>query len=178
MLRMIPNLNTYRPADALETALCYQSALSKKDGPSALIFTRQTVPVLQRSKDFDESSILKGGYEVTNQSSPEYVIVATGSEVGLAMEVASDLANTRVVSIPCVEVFKSQSKDYREKLIPKNAKRILLEAATSFGWASVVGADALMITVDTFGTSAPLSDIKKKFGFTKEQVLEKIKEHS
>lgn len=178
MLRMIPNLNTYRPADALETALCYQSALNKQDGPSAMILTRQTLPVIDRDDSFDASEILNGAYEVTKEKNPEYVIVATGSEVGLALDVASELGKARVVSMPCVEIFNSQSKEFKENLIPKNAKKILIEAGTSFGWASITGADALMVTVDTFGTSAPLVQIKKKYGFTKQQILEKIKEHN
>ena len=178
MLRMIPNLNTYRPADALETAVCYQSALDKKDGPSAMIFTRQSLPVIDRADDFDAGEILKGAYEVKKESNPEYVIIATGSEVGLALEVASDLGKARVVSMPCVEIYNSQSKEFKENLIPSSAKKILIEAGTSFGWAGVTGSDALMITVDAFGTSAPLVQIKKKYGFTKQQVLEKVKEHS
>ncbi len=178
MLRMIPNLNTYRPADALETAVCYQSALDKKDGPSAMIFTRQSLPVIDRADDFDAGEILKGAYEVKKESNPEYVIIATGSEVGLALEVASGLGKARVVSMPCVEIYNSQSKEFKENLIPSSAKKILIEAATSFGWAGVTGSDALMVTVDTFGTSAPLVQIKKKYGFTKQQVLEKVKEHS
>jgi len=178
MLRMIPNLNTYRPADALETAICYQSALSKKDGPSAMILTRQTTSVVERADNFDAKQILNGAYQAVKEDNPEYVVIATGSEVGLATEVAKELGKTRVVSMPCVELYNAQSAEFKNDLIPSKAKKILIEAGTSFGWASVVGSDALMVTIDSFGTSAPLMQIKKKFGFTKQQVLEKIKEHS
>ena len=178
MLRMIPNLHTYRPADAMETAVCYQSALSKKDGPSAMILTRQTTSVVDREDSFDAKQILKGAYQAVKEDKPEYVIIATGSEVGLATEVATELGKTRVVSMPCVELFNSQSAEFKNDLIPSGAKKILIEAGTSFGWASVVGSNALMVTIDSFGTSAPLMQIKKKFGFTKQQVLEKIKEHN
>lgn len=178
MLRMTPNINTYRPADALETAVCYQSALDRQDGPSALIFSRQNLTPIPRKESFQASEILKGAYAALEKGKPDLVIVATGSEVSLALEVAANLDNVRVVSMPCVELFLAQPDSVKENLIPSAAKKVVIEAAIGFGWFDIVGGtkkDTLLVTMQSFGASAPQSALAKKFGFTKDQVLEKIK---
>ena len=182
-LRMIPNLEVFRPADAVETAICYELALSRKDGPSAMVFTRQNVPPIERSADFDPEVIARGAYSVFDSGEePQLLIVATGSEVGLALEVAKQLSDKvaiRVVSMPSVERFIAQSEDYRAQLLPRGAKRVVIEAASTFGWSGIVGGapeDRLLVGIDRFGASAPYQVLTEKFGFTPEAVIERIKE--
>jgi len=182
MMRSMPNVQVLRPADGLETALCYAMALQKKDGPSALVLTRQNLPQLDRPKGFMQSDIKKGAYTVIESESgtPDLVLIATGSEVSLAVEVAKELGgvNVRVVSMPCYEAFKVQSEDYRKNLIPPSAKKVTIEAGTTFGWLGMVGGspeNTITIGMETFGASAPAEVLAEKFGFTKEAVLGRIK---
>ena len=186
-LRMIPNLFVMRPADELETAMCYSLALRRETGPSALCLTRQSIAPIERPKDFDPEEILLGAYSVLESggtTEPGLVIVATGSEVPLAIEVAKSLAKAgnaeqgvRVVSMPCWERFNQCSVEYKNTLIPRQAKTVVMEAGTSFGWSGMINADphqSYLLSVDTFGTSAPLKDLQQKFGFTAELATEKI----
>jgi transketolase len=182
MLRAMPNIQVLRPADGLETAICYAMALEKKDGPSALILTRQNLPQLERPSGFTTQDIRKGAYTVyeTAEGTPELVFIATGSEVSLALEVAKDLSSSksvRVVSMPSYEVFKSQSDSYRAALIPESAKKVTIEAGSTFGWKDMVGGtskDTLSIGMESFGASAPAGVLAEKFGLTKEGVLKRL----
>lgn len=184
-LRMIPNLQVFRPADGLETAVCYSLALSRQDGPSALLFTRQNLDPFVRPAGFSTKDITRGAYSVLeplgDKAQPEIVIIATGSEVPLALAAAKKLDGTkvRVVSMPCVELFQAQSREWREKLIPRSAKKVALEAGSTFGWESILDADSsnlLTIGINRFGASAPAKVLAEKFGFTADAVAGQIKE--
>ena len=184
MMRAIPNVNVMRPADGIEAALCYAVALERKDGPSVLVFTRQNLDVIERSAGFKNSEIRNGAYVAfeAGGSTPELVFVATGSEVGLAVRSAKAITGkaVRVVSMPCYELYKKQSKEFKEKLIPAAAKKVSIEAGTTFGWRDMVGGDqgnTLCIGIDTFGASAPDTVLAEKFGLTPELVTKRVKEH-
>ncbi len=182
MMRLIPNVHVYRPADALETAVSYASALQKKDGPSVLVFTRQNLPQIERSATFDRSEIRRGAYNIYETSSkPDLVFIATGSEVALALDTAKMIegASVRVVSMPCYENYKVQDSAYKESLIPSSAKKITIEAGATLGWSSMVGGgpkDCLNIGIDHFGASAPAEVLAEKFGLKPELVRAKVKE--
>jgi transketolase len=177
-LRMIPNLYVIRPADALETAAAYQMALDRKDGPSALIFSRQNLEQIERAATFNPEEILKGAYVAFERGGADVVIVATGSEVSLAIQSAKKLpenVKVRVVSMPCYEAYKIQTKEYKEKLIPTGSKKVTLEAGVTIGWSEMVGGgNTLAIGIDRFGASAPFKALTQGFGFTPEAVSEKI----
>lgn len=173
-LRLIPNLNVWRPADGVETAMSYVAALSRKDGPSALLFTRQSVPALKRQDGFKPEDVLKGGYIVSGDDA-DVVLLATGSEVSLAVsakEILSDL-KIRVVSMPCVEAFLAQDKAYQESVLPAKATKISIEAGVTWGWEKLTGGNC--IGVDHYGASAPGGEIAKKFGFTPEAIAERVR---
>ncbi len=182
MLRAMPNVQVLRPADALETAVCYAMALEKKDGPSALILTRQNLPQIERPSSFKNSDIRKGAYVAyeSGSAAAELVIIATGSEVSLAIDVAKELSasrSVRVVSMPSYDVFKKQDAAYRETLIPSGVKKLTIEAGSTFGWRDMVGGtvqDTICIGMESFGASAPAEVLAEKFGLTKEGVLGKI----
>jgi transketolase len=177
-LRIIPNLYVFRPADGLETGLAYWSALNLKNRPSALLFTRQDLPTIDRGQNFDTHNVEKGGYIVSGKENNSLVLVASGSEVWVAVEAAKLLAEkgvkARVVSMPCVELFNEQTDKYKEEVIPNNAKKVVIEAGISLGWQAIVGKDALFICQDTYGASAPGELLAEKFGFTLQQVVSKI----
>lgn len=177
-LRAIPNLYVFRPADGLEVAMCYWAALQKKSRPSTLLFTRQNITPFEREQGFTADDILRGGYVVSGKSVTDTVIVATGSEVGLAVEASKLLAKqgkqVRVVSLPSWETFFEQEAGYRASVIPPAAKKISLEAGITLGWERVVGSDGLTIGVDRYGASAPGEVIAQKFGFTAETIAAKI----
>ena len=177
-LRVIPNLWVLRPADGVEVALCYEAALTRKDGPSTLIFTRQGLPPIERDATTKPEDVLKGGYVAYGKENSELVIVATGSEVWVAIEAAKTLATkgtkARVVSMPCVELFLKQDAAYRESLIPAKSKRVSIEAGITTGWERIVGSDALLIGINHYGASAPGELLAEKFGFTPTAVTTKI----
>ncbi len=174
-LRAIPHSHVYRPADGLEVGMSYYAALTHKDGPSTLIFTRQNLEPLAREK-FDPDAILKGGYVVSGSSCTDLVIMATGSEVSLAVKVAEKLGRPcRIVSIPCVEAFKAQDAAYRESVLPSAAKKISIEVGISMGWRDLVGDSGLVIGLDRFGASAPAEVLAEKFGFTPDAIAERVK---
>ena len=178
-LRSIPNLHVFRPANAVETAIAYSSALSRRDGPSALVLTRQGIPHVEFK---DAEQVEKGGYEVlqTANKEPELVLVATGSEVPLAVDVGKAFSASRcvrVVSMPCIEQFTAQSDEYRDALIPPRTSTVVIEAGSQWGWGNIIRAEEskrLFITIDEFGMSAPCKSIAEKLGFTKEAILRRI----
>jgi len=177
-LRLIPNLNVYRPADGVEVAMCYYSALERKNGPSTLIFSRQNLPALNRPASFTPDDVLKGAYIVREATNPKLVIVATGSEVATAIEAAELLeaegTPTQVVSMPCVELFQAQSDGYKAKMLPAGVKTAAVEAGTTLGWSDLLGRHVKTIGIDHYGASAPGEVLAEKFGFTGKAVKEKL----
>ena len=179
-LRAIPNFNVFRPADAKETAACFRLAMDQKETPSALLLTRQGVKVLDQSMDETVDGVSKGAYAVLDCENPELVFLATGSEVGLAMDVATSMTdkNIRVVSMPCWEIFETQSDEYKKSLIPdRGAMKISMEAGITLGWSKYAGPNGLSIGINHFGASAPGKDLAEEFGFTADQVEQKIRNH-
>ena len=184
-LRIIPNLYVMRPADRVETAMCYALALRREDGPSALCLTRQSLAAIERLTDFDPEEVLLGGYSVYQSEDgeePQIVFVATGSEVALSIQVAKELEveghSIRVVSLPCVERFEECSAAYKNTLIPREALTVVVEAGTTFGWSGLINADpekTLFLGIDRFGISAPAADIAEQFGFTAKNLLERVR---
>lgn len=178
-LRIIPNLWVFRPADGVETALCYELALRRKNGPSTLLFTRQGVPALERSKDFNPDHLARGAYVVSGAEVTDRVVVATGSEVWLAVDAAKKLAaegiKIRVVSMPCVELFLAQDSKVRDSILPPGAKKVSIEAGITTGWDRVVGSDGLKIGIDHYGASAPGEVLADKFGFTVDAIASKLR---
>ncbi len=177
-LRLIPNLLVFRPADGVEVAMSYYAALIHKHGPSTLIFSRQNLPALARPAAFTPDDVLKGAYVVKECAQPKLVLAATGSEVATAVEAAALLeaegTPTRVVSMPCVELFKKQPDGYKASLFPTGVKTAVVEAGSTLGWKSILGADVLAIGIDHYGASAPGELLAEKFGFTGKAVKEKV----
>lgn len=171
-LRAIPNLQVWRPADANETAFAWQMALQRHDGPTVLALTRQALPVLA----VDAQGVSRGGYIVANAANPQAVLVATGSEVSLALEAQQMLAAegvpVRVVSLPCWEVFEAQSDEYRRSVLPPHLPTVSVEAGTTLGWAKYAQAH---VGLDRFGASAPLADVYPKLGFTPQRITAVLK---
>lgn len=177
-LRIIPNMHVFRPADGIEVAMSYYAALTRKNGPSSLLFSRQNLPALTRPASFSPDDVLKGAYALNEVAQPKLVIVATGSEVGAAVEAAQALeaegTPTRVVSMPCVELYKAQSDAFKDALLPKGVPTVVVEAGTTIGWSNLLGRDLLAIGIDHYGASAPGEVLCEKFGFTGKAVKEKI----
>ncbi len=182
-LRAIPNVNVLRPADANETAYCWKAAIEKYDGPSTLILTRQAQPTLDRTVYASAKGAEKGAYILKKEKGEhsDLILIATGSEVHLALEASvileSEGVSVRVVSMPCVELFEQQDDDYKKSVLPPSVKkRISIEAATTLGWHKWVGSEGLAIGLDRFGESAPYKDVFEQLGFTKENIVAKAKE--
>lgn len=186
-LRAIPNLNVIRPCDAHETREMWRSALLNKHTPTAFALSRQKVAVIDRVKFADAKGLHKGAYVLAeaetkkgDESEPQLIIIATGSEVGLAMQAREQLnaANipTRVVSMPCWEFFDAQTDKYKETVLPKNiTARLAIEAGVSLGWHKYVGLAGDTLTVDKFGASGKAEDVFRDYGFTVENVVKKAK---
>ncbi len=180
-LRTIPNFNVFRPGDAKETAVCYKIALENRDVPSALLLTRQGVPVLELKYKEIEAGVRKGAYIVRDCiGNPEIVFIATGSELSLAMNTAKKMIDKRirVISMPCMELFEMQSKRYKDALIlPRGCLKVTLEAGITRGWEKYSGSNGLTIGIDHFGLSGPYKHLAEEFGFTTTQVEKKIRNH-
>lgn len=181
-LRAIPNLAVIRPADAHETREAWRIALKRRHSPTALAFSRQKVALIDRTKFATADGTLNGAYVLAEASNnaPKVILIATGSEVGLAMEARERLeaegTPTRVVSMPCWELFDEQDAAYRESVLPKDVKaRLAIEAGVSLGWSKYVGDGGDTLTVDKFGASAPADVVFKEYGFTVENVIAKAK---
>jgi len=179
-LRLIPNLHVWRPADGLETAMAWASALGRAGGPTALALTRQKLPPLDRPADFDRALVARGGYVLAEAEGgkPGVVLVATGSEVALAAAARAELrergVRARVVSIPCVELFLAEAESYRSAVLPDGVPTVVIEAARVEPWAAIVGKDALRIGLARFGASAPAEVIAKELGFTPGTVADRV----
>lgn len=178
MWRSLPNFHLFRPADAMETNAAWFSALTSKKTPTALALTRQNLPQLKGSS----KEALKGGYVLqdSNKETPDAIIIASGSEVSLAVkakeELLKDGIDVRVVSMPCMDIFEEQSEEYKNSVLPKSVRRRLaVEALSDFGWGKYVGLDGDTLCMQSFGASAPYSTLFPYFGFTVENVVNKVK---
>ena len=176
-LRMIPGMSVWRPCDTVESAVAWQAAIEKQDGPSCLIFSRQGLPFQERSAE-QIADIRKGGYILKDcDGTPDVIIIATGSEVALAMGAAGKLAGkkVRVVSMPSTNVFDAQDEDYRETVLPGNVTaRVAVEAAVTGGWYKYVGLNGAVVGIDRFGESAPAGQLFELFGFTVDNVVKAV----
>ncbi len=175
-LRMIPNMSVWRPCDTVETAVSWKCAIESNDGPSTLIFSRQGL-AFQKRDDATIANIQKGGYVLKDcDGTPDVIVIATGSEVALAMDAAAASSkNVRVVSMPCVEIFEKQDDAYKESVLPKAVRaRVAVEAAIMDGWWKYVGTDGAVVGMTTFGESAPAPQLFEHFGFTVDNVVKTI----
>ena len=179
-LRLMPNMDVWRTCDAVESAVCWKVALERKDGPSSLLFSRQGLAPQKRNKE-QLANIEKGGYVLVDCEKPQALIIATGSEVELAVEAQAKLAdqniNVRVVSMPSTDVFDRQTESYRESVLPASvASRVIIEAGVSGGWYKYAGSRCAMVCLDTFGESGPADQVFEHFGFSVENVVNRVKE--
>ncbi len=181
-LRAIPNLCVIRPADANETVEAWKVAVSRRDGPTALILSRQAVPTLDRALMEDASELARGAYALSDfgENEPELILMASGSEVSLIYQAAARLAaegvNVRAVSFPSWDLFEKQDAAYREAVLPGRVRaRLAVEAGAGLGWERYVGAEGAVISIERFGASAPAKVLFEKFGFTVENVIEKAR---
>src|SRR5439155_8673433 len=178
-LRAIPGLNVFRPADANEVAEAWRMAIEHQHEPSCLILSRQNLPTLDRTRFASASGLRRGAYVLADAkpgSEPEVILMGTGSEVGLCVDVyeklAADGVAARVVSMPSWEVFEKQDDAYRASVLPPTCtRRVAVEQASSIGWERYTGLRGTIIAMRTFGASAPLKELQLKFGFTGENVL-------
>lgn len=181
-LRAIPNLVVIRPADANEVSYAWKFALERKDGPTALVLTRQNLPVLERNKHNSASNLEKGAYILKDaEKPPEVILIATGSEVEIALDAAklleADGIAVRVVSMPAWELFAGQPQEYRDTVLPPDVKaRISVEAGSTFGWERWVGTEGRIIGFDHFGASAPYKKIYEEFGLTSRHIAKEAKD--
>jgi len=175
-LRLMPNMEVWRPCDGAETAVAWAAALRRKNGPTALLLTRQNVPFVKRNS---ASDIERGGYVVSDPGQPRAVVIATGSEVHLAVGAQALLAAegiaVRVVSMPSTSVFDRQSEDYRKSVLPPGLPRVAVEAGVTDYWRKYVGLEGAVLGIDRFGESAPAGDLFKFFGFTPENVAKAVR---
>ena len=181
-LRLIPGLDVWRPCDTLETAVAWKMAIMNRDKPSALILTRQSLPQYERSIEMTKS-IERGGYILKDGSEeiPDAIIIATGSEVQYAMNASKALEDqgqsVRVISMPCVEIFEQQPKEYRDSVLPPYFEKVMvIEASIASSWKGYAGKKGMVIGMESFGASAPAPELFKHFGFSDENVIEKLKE--
>jgi transketolase len=176
-LRQVPNMTVIRPADANETLEAWKIAMTNTSGPTTLVFSRQNLPVLDRSVCSAASGTQKGGYTLwESASNPELILIATGSEVSLSLTAASKLAENgkkvRVVSLPSWEIFDRQPREYRESVLPPAiTARVSVEAGIKLGWEHYTGLQGKIIGMKTFGASAPASILFEKFGITIEKII-------
>ena len=178
MLRAQPNFHVFRPADAKETAAAWYSAITSEKTPTALVLTRQNLPQLAGTG----RDAIKGAYIVADSAkeTPDAIIIATGSELSLAVEakelLLKDGMDVRVVSMPCMDLFEEQSAEYKESVLPKAVrKRVAVEALSDFGWGRYVGLDGATVCMEGFGASGPAAQLFEKFGFTAERVANTVK---
>ena len=177
-LRSTPNLHTWRPCDTVESAVCWKSAIERRDGPAALVFSRQGLTPMPRSKQ-QVAAIARGGYVLHDCDAPQAILIATGSEVELAMQAAEQLVDkgilVRVVSMPCAEIFAEQDADYRDSvLLPSVRARVAVEALHADYWHKFVGLDGRVVGMRSFGESAPGGELMKEFGFTVDNVIANV----
>ena len=182
-LRAVPNLMVIRPADAQETVEAWKIALSRRDGPTALILTRQKLPIIDRDRYAKASELRRGAYILADapESKPELILIGTGSEVPLLLSAYEQLLDqgiqVRVVNVPCWELFEMQSHEYHEKVLPSYVNaRLAVEAGCPYGWERYTGTQGKIIGIERFGASAPGEELFQQFGFTVEHVIKDAKE--
>ncbi len=178
-LRVIPNMDVWRPCDTVESAVAWIAAIERADGPTSLLLSRQNLPFQQRSAE-QIAAIARGGYVLAEaQGKPQCVIIATGSEVQLAIDARKALAEqgvaARVVSMPCTSVFDRQDEAYRAAVLPQGVVRVAVEAGTSDFWRKYVGLEGAVIGIDRFGESAPAGELFEYFGFTVDHVVKTVR---
>jgi transketolase len=176
-LRLIPNLAVFRPADATETVEAWRAVLGRRHGPSALVLTRQALPIIDRTCHAPAQGVARGAYILRDADHPEVILIGTGSEVHLALAaqemLAAEKINARVVSMPCSALFEEQSEEYRESVLPSSLRaRVAVEAGITQAWGHYVGLDGAVVGIDHFGASAPYQVLYKEFGITAEAVAE------
>jgi transketolase len=176
-LRLIPNLAVFRPADATETVEAWRAALSRRHAPTALVLTRQALPVIDRKCHGPAEGASRGAYILREVDHPEVILIATGSEVHLALAAQEILAaqkvKARVVSMPCWELFDQQPDEYKEAVLPSTLRaRVAVEAGTTLAWGRYVGLDGEIVGLDRFGASAPYQILYQELGITAEKVAE------
>ncbi len=174
-LRIVPGLHLWRPCDAVETAVAWGAAVERRDGPTSLILSRQALPPMERT-GAQVADAARGGYVLVDSGSrPDCILIATGSEVGLAVDAAKRLTEAgrriRVVSMPCTNVFDAQPPSYRDAVLTPGVPRVAIEAGVREGWWRYVGPDGAVVGIDTFGASAPAKQLFEHFGFTPENVV-------
>ncbi|WP_069130855.1 transketolase [Rhodohalobacter halophilus] len=181
-MRATPNVNVIRPADANETSVAWKSAIQKDDGPTLLVLTRQNLPTIDRSKYTPVKEAEKGAYILKKEEGefPDLILMATGSEVQLALDAAEKLEaegeSVRVVSMPCWEIFESQPKAYRDKVLPPQViKRISIEAGSTMGWHKWAGTEGVVMGIDRYGESAPYEEVYEHLGLTVDKIVENAK---
>ncbi|MCJ7453440.1 MAG: transketolase [Steroidobacteraceae bacterium] len=177
-LRIIPNMRLWRPCDTVETAAAWADALERRDGPTSLVLSRQALPAMARSAQ-QVADIARGGYVLVDcEGRPDCVLIATGSEIGLAADAAKALAESgrklRVVSMPCTSVFDTQSQQYRDSVLPPGVPRVAIEAGVRDGWWRYVSGNGAVIGIDSFGASAPAKKLFEHFGFTRDNVIKTV----
>ena len=179
-LRYIPNMDVWRPCDTVESVVAWARAIERKNGPSTLIFSRQNLP-FQKRDEATIANISKGAYVLSEAAGgkPQAIIIATGSEIGLAMDAQKTLAEqniaVRVVSMPATSVFDRQDAAYRDSVLPRGVRRVAVEAGVTDYWRKYVGLEGAVVGIDTFGESAPAGELFKHFGFTVENVVKAVK---
>jgi transketolase len=176
-LRLIPNMDVWRPCDTTETAVAWIAAIERNNGPTSLLLSRQNLPFVERSAEQVEAIAL-GGYVLSEAlgGSPKVILIATGSEVGLALESQKALAErgiaARVVSMPCTSLFDRQAATYRDSVLPNAVKRVAIEAGVTDLWRKYVGLEGGVVGIDRYGESAPAGELFKYFGFTVANVVD------
>jgi transketolase len=180
-LRMIPNMDVWRPCDTIESTVAWACAIERRNGPTSMAFSRQNLPFIKRDAAV-QANIRRGGYviaDAANASSAKAVIIATGSEVDLALKAQAKLAEegvaVRVVSMPCTNIFDRQDVAYKSSVLPEGVPRVAVEAGVSDGWYKYVGLQGAVIGLDRFGESAPAGALFKEFGFTVDNVVATVK---
>jgi transketolase len=175
---LIPNLDNWRPCDTVESAVAWEHAVKRHHGPTTLIFSRQNLPYQERTAE-QIANINRGGYVLKDVADAKAILIATGSEVELAVKAADELGKqgipVRVVSMPSTDVFERQDPDYQASVLQKGLPRVAVEAGVTAFWYKYVGLEGAVIGIDTFGESAPAGVLFKHFGFTTERVMAAVK---
>jgi transketolase len=180
-LRLIPNMDVWRPCDTVETATAWGAAIARRDGPTSLLLTRQNTPFVKRDPA-QLAAVARGGYVISEAAggAPRAAVIATGSEVGIALEAQKQLAQAgvavRVVSMPSTSVFDRQDAAYRESVLPRGLPRVAVEAGVPDYWRKYVGLEGAVVGLDRFGESAPAGELFRHFGFTLEKVAAAARE--
>ncbi|MDQ2939486.1 MAG: transketolase, partial [Actinomycetota bacterium] len=181
-LRAMPGLNVIRPCDGNEVAEAWRVIMEQRHQPTALVLTRQDVPTLDRSRYASAEGLRRGGYVLADcEGEPQVVLIATGSEVHLAVDAYEELSGegvkARVVSLPSWYLFDNEPEEYRETVLPESVQaRVAVEQASTLGWDRYVGPRGQIVGMHTFGASAPLKEVQRKFGFTPDRVVEAARE--